>query len=141
MDRLTPERRSVLMSRVRGKDTKPEMAVRRTAHAMGLRFRLYRRDLPGRPDLVFQKYRTVIFVHGCFWHRHLGCRKASTPGTNTTFWAEKFERNIKRDLENRVELENLGWNVAVIWECQTKNSDVIFDFLRNSLNLKEGLHA
>lgn len=141
MDRLTPERRSALMSRVRGKDTKPEMAVRRMAHAMGLRFRLYRRDLPGCPDLVFPKYRTAIFVHGCFWHRHPGCGKASVPGTNTTFWTAKFERNIERDCENRFDLERLGWTVGVIWECQTKNPDVICEFLRYSLNLKEGLHA
>ena len=90
MDRLTSEHRSKIMSLVRGKDTKPEFAVRRVAHAMGLRYRLHRRDLPGTPDLVFPKHRTAIFVHGCFWHRHPHCRKSNTPKSNVSFWREKF---------------------------------------------------
>lgn len=121
------------MGRVRGKDTRPEMIVRRLAHAMGMRFRLHRADLPGKPDLVFPKYRAVVFVHGCFWHRHPGCRKASTPKSNTEFWQEKFERNVERDKRNSVELEKAGWRVVVIWECETKSSDAEFK-IREALN-------
>lgn len=125
MDRLTPERRSWLMSRVRSKNTTPELRVRKVAHALGLRFRLHRIDLPGKPDLVFPKFRTVIFVHGCFWHRHPECLKASTPKTSSEMWQAKFKRNVERDAENIAELSALGWRVAVIWECQTKSPDLI----------------
>lgn len=125
MDRLTPERRSWLMSRVKSKDTTPELRVRKVAHALGLRFRLHRSDLPGRPDLVFPKYRTVIFVHGCFWHRHPGCSKASTPKTSTEMWQAKFKRNVERDAENIAQLSGLGWRTAVIWECETKSPDLL----------------
>lgn len=120
-DRLSPERRSWLMSRVRGWNTTPEMAVRRAAHRLGYRFRLMRKDLPGKPDLTFPKYRAVIFVHGCFWHRHSGCRKASTPKSRETFWNEKFERNVARDARVVEELVRLGWRVMTIWECDTKD--------------------
>lgn len=118
-DRLPPARRSWLMSRVRGKDTTPELAVRRTAHALGYRFRLHRRDLPGTPDLVFPSRRAVIFVHGCFWHRHPFCRKASVPTSRVDFWNEKFDRNVSRDRRNVDELVQLGWRVLTIWECET----------------------
>lgn len=124
MDRLSPERRSALMSRVRGKNTSPELRVRRLAHAMGLRFRLHRRDLPGTPDIVLPKYNTVVFVHGCFWHRHPGCRKATTPKSNVDFWEAKFLRNVERDQTNRLLLEKAGWRVIVIWECETKSETV-----------------
>lgn len=120
-DTLTPQRRSWLMSRVRGKDTKPEIIVRQVAHAMGLRFRLQRKDLPGRPDLVFPKYRLAVFVHGCFWHRHEGCSKASTPKTRADFWNAKFEANVVRDRMTQRRLEEMGWRVAVIWECDTRD--------------------
>lgn len=123
MDRLTPERRSWLMSRVRGKNTSPEMRVRRSAHALGLRFRLHRKDLPGKPDLVFPKYHVAMFVHGCFWHRHPECSKASTPKSRIEFWQEKFNANVARDARVEAELEALGWQVVIIWECETK-SDV-----------------
>ena len=111
------------MSRVRAKDTTPEMRVRRAAHALGLRFRLHRQDLPGTPDLVFPKHRVVLFVHGCFWHRHENCAKASTPRTRTEFWQAKFERNVARDLSVTMQLEDVGWHVAIIWECETRNSE------------------
>ncbi|WP_294197304.1 very short patch repair endonuclease [uncultured Sphingomonas sp.] len=120
-DTLTPEKRSWLMSRVRGRDTKPELAVRQTAHAMGLRFRLHRRDLPGRPDLVFPRHRLAIFVHGCFWHRHEGCAKASTPKTRPQFWDAKFAANLRRDREVERQLIEGGWRVGTIWECETKD--------------------
>lgn len=109
------------MSRVRGRDTKPELAVRQTAHAMGLRFRLHRRDLPGRPDLVFPRHRLAIFVHGCFWHRHEGCAKASTPKTRPQFWDAKFAANLRRDREVERQLIEGGWRVGTIWECETKD--------------------
>jgi DNA mismatch endonuclease (patch repair protein) len=119
VDRLTPQRRSWLMSRVKGKDTSPEIRVRRCAHALGLRFRIHRRDLPGKPDLVFTKRRLALFVHGCYWHRHKGCGKASAPASE--FWAAKFDSNIERDARVTSELRSLGWRVAVIWECETRD--------------------
>ena len=111
--------RSELMRRVRGKDTKPERAVRRVAHALGYRFRLHRRDLPGTPDLVFPRLGRAIFVHGCFWHRHEGCARTTTPKTRAAYWREKFEQNIRRDRRNVAALRRLGWEVLVVWECQT----------------------
>lgn len=107
------------MSRVGGKNTTPELKVRRAAHARGLRFRLHRKDLPGKPDLVFPKYKLALFVHGCYWHRHPGCSKASAPSSE--FWREKFETNVARDKRVIAELRRLGWRVGIIWECQTKD--------------------
>lgn len=106
------------MARIGPKNTKPEMLVRRALYRLGFRFRLHRRDLPGRPDIVLPKYRTAIFVHGCFWHRHPGCRRATTPKTRVTFWRQKFEANIKRDRKATEALEQAGWNVLVLWECE-----------------------
>lgn len=122
VDHISPERRSWLMSQVRGKHTKPELAVRRAAHALGLRFRLHRPDLPGRPDLTFKRHRVALFVHGCFWHRHEGCRLASTPRSRTEFWREKFDRNVERDKGTRANLQELGWRVETIWECETRDA-------------------
>lgn len=113
------------MSRVGSKNTSPEMRVRRLAHAMGLRFRLHRKDLPGKPDLAFPKYRAVVFVHGCFWHRHPDCPKASTPKSRTEFWNAKFASNIERDRRNEEALRALGWRVFTIWECEAKSDDEI----------------
>ncbi|WP_243460599.1 very short patch repair endonuclease [Paraburkholderia largidicola] len=121
------------MRRVRQKDTLPELRVRRIAHAMGLRFRLHRKDLPGRPDLVFPKSRICLFVHGCFWHRHGGCRLASTPKSNGGFWLSKFDRNIERDECNARDLEALGWRVVVIWECETRDAETLYQKLRREL--------
>lgn len=113
------------MARVRGKDTKPELRVRRAAFALGFRFRLHRRDLPGTPDLVFPRLRKAILVHGCFWHRHPGCRGASTPVTRTEYWSRKFEENQLRDRRKLSQLADLGWDTLVIWECQTKDPGVL----------------
>jgi DNA mismatch endonuclease (patch repair protein) len=110
--------RSALMARVSSRDTRPEMAVRRAAHALGLRYRLHRRDLPGTPDLVFARFRTVVFIHGCFWHRHAGCRRATTPKTRRDFWQTKFDANVERDRRTVAALESAGWAVVVIWECE-----------------------
>lgn len=125
MDILTPEQRSKRMSRVRGRDTKPEMLVRRLAHGMGYRYRLHRRDLPGSPDLVFPSRQKVIFVHGCFWHRHLDpdCKLARLPKSKLDFWGPKLETNRERDERNLALLAELGWDVLIIWECQTKNRE------------------
>ena len=125
MDILTPEQRSERMSRVRGRDTKPEMLGRRLAHSMGYRYRLHRRDLPGLPDLVFPSRRKVILVHGCFWHRHLDpdCKLARLPKSKLDFWGPKLETNRERDERNIVLLGELGWDVLIIWECQTKNRE------------------
>ncbi len=113
--------RSALMRRIRGKNTTPEMVVRRAIHRLGLRFRIHRRDMPGTPDIVLRKYGLVIFVHGCFWHRHEGCRRCTTPKTRIDFWNEKFKKNVERDRRNGDTLRSQGWNVLIIWECQTKN--------------------
>jgi len=134
IDRLAPEHRSWLMSRVRGTNTTPEMRVRRAAHALGFRFRLHRKDLPGTPDLVFPKTRVALFVHGCFWHRHLGCKKASLPKTRPEYWHQKFALNVERDERARVALERLGWKVSVIWECETKDPLQIATYLQALLS-------
>jgi len=117
MDRLDSSARSALMARIRGRDTTPEILVRRTLHARGIRFRLHRRDLPGSPDVVLPGRHLCIFVHGCFWHRHPGCRHASMPASNVSFWTEKFARNVRRDRRVRRRLRALGWRTAVVWEC------------------------
>lgn len=123
MDTLTAEARGERMSRVRGKDTKPELLVRRLTHGMGYRFRLHKRDLPGRPDLVFPSRRKVIFVHGCYWHRHPDpeCKLARLPKSRLDFWLPKLEGNRQRDLRNIDELTRLGWGVLVLWECELRD--------------------
>jgi DNA mismatch endonuclease (patch repair protein) len=126
--------RSALMGRVRGKNTKPEIIVRKAVHALGYRFRLHRKDLPGCPDLVFRGAKKVIFVNGCFWHRHPGCKMASTPKTRSEFWKDKFIRNINRDADAISRLENSGWKCLVIWECQTRNHSVLVDYLQSFLD-------
>jgi DNA mismatch endonuclease (patch repair protein) len=117
--------RSWNMSRIKGKDTKPEVMVRSMLHRAGYRFRKNVKELPGKPDIVLPKYRTVIFVHGCFWHRHKGCKQATTPGTNVEFWQKKFERNIANDAKHSRALRKLGWHVLTIWECQLTNPDMV----------------
>lgn len=119
MDHLSPDRRSWNMSRIRSKDTTPERIVRSFLHRNGLRFRLHVKDLPGTPDIVLPKYKTVIDVRGCYWHQHKGCRMATMPSTNVGFWHKKLKCNVDRDRKNRAELKRLGWHVIVIWECQT----------------------
>ena len=123
-DHLAPERRSQNMAAIRGKDTAPEMAVRRLAHRLGYRFRLHRKDLLGKPDLVFPSRKAVIFVHGCFWHQHPAEQcKARPPKSKLDYWLPKLQRNVERDQRNRDQLINSGWRVLVIWECETKHKD------------------
>ena len=114
------EQRSRNMSAIKSKNTKPEIAVRKLLHSMGFRFRLHRKDLPGSPDIVLPKYKTVIFVHGCFWHRHNNCKYATTPKTRKEFWENKFEENVKRDNLNQANLTLKGWKIIILWECQLK---------------------
>ena len=118
MDTWTPEKRSEVMARIRSRDTKPELIVRSLLHRCGVRFSLRRRDLPGKPDIALPCYKTVVFVHGCFWHRHARCRMASDPKSHQAFWRAKFEANVARDRRNRSALTKAGWRVIVLWECE-----------------------
>ncbi|WP_434617399.1 very short patch repair endonuclease [Azospirillum sp. B2RO_4] len=125
--------RSALMARIGSKNTKPEMVVRRLLHALGYRFRLHAKELPGRPDIVFRSKKKAIFVHGCFWHRHSGCSKSTTPKTRTEFWSSKFDANINRDLRNQKDLEKIGWDYLVVWECEVKDHIKLSAALQNFL--------
>ena len=132
VDNLTSEVRRRVMSRVGNANTGPEMIVRRLAHSLGYRFRLHRRDLPGTPDLVFPRLNKVIFVHGCFWHGH-SCRKGRRPSTNVEFWSTKLDANIRRDSLAVRQLNEIGWEVLVIWECETRSSTKVFGILQEYL--------
>ena len=120
VDTLTPAERSERMARIRSRDTKPEVRLRKALHRLGFRFRLYGKRLAGKPDIVLPKYRTAIFVNGCFWHRHVGCKVATTPKSNTDFWIEKFDRNVARDAASVERLEAEGWRVIIAWECELR---------------------
>jgi DNA mismatch endonuclease, patch repair protein len=133
VDVVSTERRSVLMSGIRGRDTGPELAVRRAAHRLGYRFRLHRRDLPGTPDLIFPRLATVLFVHGCFWHRHEGCRLAYEPKSNGEFWRRKFAGNVARDTRTAAELRDRGWEVLTVWECEVRKAVDLSEVLARRL--------
>jgi len=133
MDRLTPQKRSWIMSRIRASDTGPERKVRSLLHRMGFRFNLRRRGLPGRPDIVLPKWQTAVFVHGCFWHQHTGCRNAVMPKTRPDFWAKKLQGNVMRDEVTARALRKLGWRVITIWECELKQIDQLERRLRRAL--------
>ena len=122
-DALTKQRRSWNMSRIRGKDTTPEKRVRSLLHRMGYRFRLHDKKLPGSPDIVLTKYKTVVFVHGCFWHRHRGCRNCTTPTSNRAFWVKKLQGNAVRDKVHQRRLRALGWSSLIVWECETERPE------------------
>ena len=136
MDSLTPEQRRYTMRQVRSQDTKPEMRVRRLTHRMGYRYRLHRKDLPGKPDLVFPGRKKIIFVHGCFWHRHDCPAGRKLPQTNQNYWMKKLDRNRMRDQQNYARLQALGWSILVIWECETKDEALLAE--RISLFLEDG---
>lgn len=129
-DKLTHEKRSWNMSRIRGKDTEIEIKVRKYLFSQGFRFRKNVADMPGKPDIVLPKYRTVIFIHGCYWHRHAGCKNCTTPSTNREFWLEKFEKNVQNDIKHQQELEAAGWKVLTLWECKIEND---FEHLMDNL--------
>ena len=133
MDKISAEKRSWTMAQVKGKDTGPEKAVRSLLHRMGYRFRLQRKDLPGKPDIVLPGFKTALFVHGCFWHRHPGCKRASNPASNTVYWEKKFARTISRDAANRKELEAIGWRVMIVWECELKDVEALQNKVRSFL--------
>ncbi len=133
-DRISVEHRSWNMSRIRGKDTKPEIVLRSLMHRAGFRYRLHDKKLPGKPDLVLPKHKTAIFVNGCYWHRHEGCPKATTPKTNTAFWTKKFEETVERDARKSSELIESGWHVVTVWECELENDAVgLVEGLRSQL--------
>ena len=122
------------MSAVSGGDTKPELIVRRLVHGMGFRYRLHVAGLPGKPDMVLARHRKVIFIHGCFWHGHEGCKRAARPSSNIEFWNAKIDKNLQRDRRNLAELERLRWKILVVWECETKNIAKLTEILSNFLN-------
>lgn len=134
-DIVSPATRSRMMSGIRCKDTLPEIIVRKWLYSRGYRFRLHRKDLPGTPDIVLPKYHAAIFVHGCFWHQHPGCRYAAVPASRTAWWMEKFRQNRERDTHVAKRLEDMSWNVLIIWECEIKNgkfTDILENFLQAS---------
>lgn len=129
MDVFAADKRSWVMQRIRGKDTGPERVVRSALHLLGYRFRLHRKDLPGKPDIVLPRWKRAIFVHGCFWHQHPGCKLAVMPTTNAEFWRKKLGDNVRRDDEQITRLRDLGWRVLVIWECETERQDLFLQKL------------
>ncbi|MFP4461843.1 MAG: very short patch repair endonuclease [Thermotogota bacterium] len=135
-DIFTKQERSRIMSKITGKETKPEILVRKYLFAQGFRFRKNVKDLPGRPDIVLPKYQTAIFVHGCFWHGHKDCSKAALPSTNTKFWKEKISKTVERDKNKTIELEEAGWQVLTVWQCelQTKVREQNLKNLKNQIN-------
>lgn len=132
VDTLTPQARSALMARIGGKNTAPEILVRRLAHGLGYRFRLHRRDLPGSPDLVFPRLRKIVLVHGCYWHGH-GCKIGRLPKSNVGFWADKIAKNRARDARNLADLRQLGWQTLVVWQCETRRREALGKILERFL--------
>ena len=137
MDIWSKEKRSNVMSKIRGKNTKPELSLRSLLFKEGYRFRIHKKDLPGKPDIVLPKYKVAIFVHGCFWHYHVDCREGRIPDTNSDFWKTKLEKNIDRDNKNVASLKEQGWQVVVVWECDLKNEETCS---RVITRLKNALH-
>lgn len=136
MDKISPEKRSHNMAQVKGKNTKPEILVRSLLHKLGYRFRLHVRNLPGNPDIVLPRYKTVIFVHGCFWHGHKGCSRATVPATRTEFWSAKIEGNRKRDMRNLAAIEELGYRYLVIWQCEMRDIELLAQRMTTFLEKK-----
>jgi len=141
VDTFSPEKRSNIMRLVRSKNTTPEMTVRSLLHGLGFRFRLHRKDLPGNPDIVLPKYSAVVFVHGCFWHRHKACPQASMPATNQGYWIPKFKRTVERDWKNQRELRRLGWKVIVLWECELRELNRLTKRLTSAISSTEFPYA
>lgn len=134
MDIFSKKKRSEIMSAIRAKNTEPEILVRKLLHHDGYRFRLHESDLPGKPDVVLPKYRTAIYVHGCFWHRHKGCNNARIPSSNRKYWLPKLQMNVRRFAKQRAKLNAQGWNVVVVWECETEKSEKLRRGLRAALS-------
>jgi DNA mismatch endonuclease (patch repair protein) len=129
MDKLSPERRSANMRAIRSKGMKPELIVRKLVHSLGYRYRLHRKELPGKPDLAFVGRKKAIFVHGCFWHQHENCREGRPPKSNVGYWGPKLARNVERDAENAQKLSDMGWQVLTVWECETKRPSELIERL------------
>lgn len=132
-DIVSRSKRKEMMSSVKQRHTKPEITVRKLLHRLGYRFRLHSKKLPGTPDIVLPKYKSVIFVHGCFWHQHKGCRKSRRPTSNVEFWNEKLDKNIERDNRKESELKNAGWKVLTVWDCEIKDEDLLIEKVKNFL--------
>lgn len=141
VDRITKEHRSWNMSRIHSKDTLPELRVRSFLHRAGFRFRLHDKKLPGSPDIVLPKYRTAIFVHGCYWHRHPGCKEATKPKTRVSFWEEKFRKNIERDIKNENLLIAAGWIVLTVWECETRDEIMLLAASQKLFDLRSAIKS
>ena len=137
MDVFSKGKRSQIMSRISGKNTKPEIIVRSLLHRMGYRFRLHDKNMPGKPDIILPKHKKVIFVHGCFWHGHRDCPRSKRPSTNVEFWNKKIDGNIERDNKNIKSLENLGWKTLILWTCEIKNQDILKHKLNSFLDKKK----
>jgi DNA mismatch endonuclease, patch repair protein len=133
-DVFSKEKRSWIMSRVKWRDTKPEILVRSFVHRLGFRFRVHRRDLPGNPDILLPRHGMVIFVHGCFWHGHKRCPRSKRPETNKSFWNQKLDANIERDKRFRKELRRMGWKLLVVWQCETSNPEKLLEKLERFLH-------
>ena len=139
-DVFSEKKRSWIMSRVKGKDTSPERAVRSLVHDLGYRFRLHRKDLPGCPDIVLPRHRKIVFVHGCFWHGHKGCARSARPTSNTRFWNAKIDSNVQRDRRNIRALRRRGWSVLVVWTCELRDPEKLERRLRRFLE-RPNVHA
>jgi DNA mismatch endonuclease (patch repair protein) len=138
MDVFSAEKRRWVMQRIGAKDTQPERVVRRALHLLGYRFRLHRKDLPGKPDIVLPRWKRIILVHGCFWHQHPGCKLSVKPATNAAFWSEKLEANVTRDARQLARLRELGWDVLVIWECETEKQETLLQRLEEFFSNRSG---
>jgi len=136
IDKISDEKRSTQMRLIRSKDTKPELVIRKALYSLGYRYRLHAKNLPGHPDLAFPGRKKVIYVHGCFWHRHAGCKKNRTPKSKLDYWEPKFAANVERDLRNQQELQEMGWEFLVVWECELKNIEEITEKAINFLEKK-----
>ena len=134
MDTFTPEQRTRCMSRIRSKNTKPELVVRRALTNLGVRYRLYDKRLPGKPDIINRKRNFVLFINGCFWHQHEGCSRSNIPKSNTEYWVNKLERNVNKQKADVAELKKLGFNIFIVWECQTKDEKVITDIMKGIIS-------
>jgi len=137
MDKISKAQRSANMRAVRSANTQPEMRVRQIAHGLGYRFRLHRRDLPGKPDIIFPAQQKAIFVHGCFWHQHKGCQRATIPKSNAGFWRTKLSRNAERDARNLAEIRSIGWRALIVWECETRKKRHLAAKLRRFLSMQK----
>lgn len=138
MDKLSPERRSANMARIRSQNTSPEVSLRKVIHGLGYRFRLHRNDLPGKPDLVFPSRKKVIFVHGCFWHQHTECREGRVPGSRPEYWGPKLRRNQERDALAQTSLKKQGWRYLVVWECELKDITAVLKRVERFLGTAHG---